>query len=239
MEKTKLMLEVENKIGEELDTYLPRRYNHENLSSDIIAEKLDVHPITVRRWLRKLEIPIRNAYARTNRLSSYELSMNYNYIRKPMRELAEEYGVNVKTCYRWLEYEGIERRHGSDAHLPVGIKRPNKNELARTYEKYNYSILRTAQFYNISGHTARKWLREEDLFIQSIKRESIYDDINIRKKALDKVKSKTQKEKIRVCDFRKTKKKDKKSYYGLLQWYERKYNCNSSEAVRKLIEEFD
>ncbi len=184
MRKTELMLKVEKKIGEKLEGYLPRKYCSEWKSSICLGEELGVNSMTMRRWLVKFGITLRDGFdyikRRVRKPPKGAIIYYYNFLRKPVKESARERGVCPKTFYRWMDEYGIERRHGSEVFFNNDFVKPSKRRLENLLSShYNKEI---ARMFKINPRTLRTWKMKLGLHRP---RKSRYDIKSLRKKMLD------------------------------------------------------
>ncbi|MDO8508815.1 MAG: hypothetical protein Q7S27_03975 [Nanoarchaeota archaeon] len=232
------MLKIENKIGEKLDDYLIREYNHKHLSGEKIAGKINVGEKTLYNWLRSFNIPLRSIedyieYS-TNKPPIGVLRYYYEHMRKPIKIIAKERNVNPKTIYRWMEKEGIERRHGSNAYLKKNINKPSNKKLNCLYIENKLSRKEIALRYGVHPETVGIWLRKARL---SKNFHSVYDKKKFRKKKLDELLEKAEKkpQDLSMRDFKNIKQENGRSYYGILTWYISRFGYNFSKAKEHLI----
>ena len=240
MNKSVKMLCAEKKIGKNLETYLSMRYSEEWKSTSYLAEMLGVHRATVGRWLNKLGIELRSLedyfLKRVKRRPPKgTLDYYYNHERKPVEEIAKERGVNKKTVYRWMDYNGLPRRKGSDIYLKEGLEKPKKEELAYLLSKMSQKDV--ASKYCVDSRTVRTWKQKALLHKP---RKSRYDLQLERKKDLDNVIKITKKEPENlVCDdFIRAKQLNGRSYRGILDWYMTHYGYNFSRTKEHFLNEF-
>ena len=202
MNKSRLMLNVEKKIGEQLETIFARDYVNEWKSSVYLGRLFGIPPSSARRWLTKLGFHLRSSedYLRRKIKRPSNSALKYYYHkRKPIPEAAKERGVHTRTFYRWLEKAGIEMRHGSEARLKNGAFRPSNKKLAHMLS--SYSNKKVAEICGVNERTLRTWKCEAGLHKF---RKSGYDSIESRKryiKYLLKLSGRNL-ESIRYDDFR-------------------------------------
>ena len=213
------MQKVEKKIGEKLERYLPRMYSGEWKSSIYLGGELGVNSMTVRRWLVKFGITLRDGFDYTKRRvrkpSRGAIVYYYNFLRKPVKEAARERGVCPKTFYRWMDKLGIERRHGSEIFYDNDFIKPSKSELENLLSRM--SNKEVASRFRINPRTLRTWKQKLGLHKP---RKSKYDYKSLRKKMLDSLLEQTKKEpRNLVADDFKELYLNVRSYRGLLNWY--------------------
>lgn len=241
MQKTLLMIESEKKIGKSLEIYLTYMYKKEKQTTSILAQRLNVHRATVGRWLAKLGIKTRSGFAYYLKKSveipsKKELDCNYNILRRPVKECAKEKGVHTRTYYRWLENAGIERRYGSEAHLPPGITRPSREELEELTA--NKTDVEASAIYGVDTHTFRTWKKREGIYKF---RKSKYDDLSLRLnmlRTLIKDGGKTIEE-LTSVDFGNVKQSNGRSYRGLINWYLARWACLYPIAKMEFIKDYN
>ena len=238
MEKTKLMLVVEQKLNEELENYLFIKYNEEFWTSTYIGRLMGIPAGTVRRWLPKFNIKLRNQEdylaRRIIRPAKGALKYCYNYLRIPVKQIAKERKVHPKTVYRWMEKEGIARRHGTEAYLKNGLKKPADEELKELCQEMKRFEI--ASIYNVWPETVDRWKQKIGLYTTE---KSKYDSKKVRRKRLEEIINKTGKQidELRLVDFY-IKQLNGKSYRGLLWWYTAHYGYDLSQTRKHLIKEF-
>src|SRR3989338_8813729 len=166
MKKTPKMIEVEERIGEPIDVYLRREYVDERMSAIKIGEKFGVSDSFVRKLLRNCGIETR----KTNRLpegftkpTKEELGRMYVYKGMGTEKIAEKFGVSHNSVCKWLIKYGIEVRDISEAKLPKGFTKPNKQELKRMYVKERMSSIKIAEKLGVGNATVRDWLKENEI----------------------------------------------------------------------------
>ncbi len=210
MQKSRLMLEIERKIGENIENYLSRICKNGWKSANI-GKELGIHKATLCRWVVKLGLEKENKIP-----SREELNYFYNVIRKPVREAAREIGVDKRTYYRWLENAGIERRHDSEAYLPSGFSVPCKEDLVRHLSEKTNS--ETAAIYGVNPHTLRTWKQKAGLYKF---RKSRYGDLSLRTQLLSILVNDSGKEieELKYEDFKNVRQANGKTYRSLLNWY--------------------
>ena len=153
MERTGLMLKVEEKIGEDVKDYLRREYVVNQRTSPEIAEEIGIGSSSVIYWLKGFELPIRTkseaqALAKTpGRFKSPELQrveqslgesievfLRREYLenKRPATIIAEECGVHSATLYTWMKNYKIPIRDKSEAQslakLSEGVRKPSKSQ---------------------------------------------------------------------------------------------------------------
>lgn len=241
MEKTRLMLKIENKINEKIEDYLLRRYNHENMSGKKLARDLNLGENTIYSWLKSFDIPRRTLedyiVASSKRPPKGVLKHYYERMGKSVREVSEEREVDLRTIYRWMQEEGVERRHGTNAYLKKGIEKPSRKKLGILYIENKLSREKIAKRYGVHPETVGTWLIKAEL---NKKNKSIYDNEKLRKRFLDELLSITNKSpnELSQRDFKNNKRENGRSYYGILTWYLSRYGHSFSKAKERFIKEF-
>ncbi|MEK6843831.1 MAG: hypothetical protein AABX83_00220 [Nanoarchaeota archaeon] len=237
MNRSPLMLGVERKIGENIESFLTEAYVNEWKSSLYIGRKLKVHPATIRRWLMKSGVNLRNTKDYLSRRIKKPLNNTlkyYYHVRKPVSEIASERKVCAKTVYRWMESADIERRKGSNAYLDNGFTRPSNKELEVLLSQKNKKEI--SSIYDINPHTLRRWIQQAGL--HQFKK-SRYDSKNLRRNMVKDLLERLEKDfsQLRYEDF-STKKEDGNSYRGLLNWYIAHHRCRFSGVKRQMKEDY-
>jgi transposase len=114
MYKTKKILKIEDRINDNLEDYLRRKYLGNYKSTTEIAEEIGVSPATIGNWLKGYDIPIRNNSESqlpkgVNKPSKEDLEEKYVNQGKSTYEIAEEIGVSYVTIGSWLKEYNITK----------------------------------------------------------------------------------------------------------------------------------
>jgi transposase len=135
---------------------LRRLYEQQQRTPAEIAERFGVSGRTVRRWLRRLGIPLRPPPERRGRPlppTAAELRRRYVADGLTIAQLAARYGVAASTVRGWLQNAGIPRRRPGRA-----SQAPSREELVRLYVAEGLSTTQIGQRYGVSQQTALRWL---------------------------------------------------------------------------------
>jgi len=166
MKKTKRMLEIEEKFGEDLGDLLRRKYPEENTVE--IGEELGVNSVTIYNWLKGYGIKIRNRSemqlpADFVMPTKEELESIYWKEGKTTYEIAERFGVNNVTIYNWLKKYEIEIK----SRLPADFVKPTKEELEKKYWNDGKSTCDIAKEIGVSQNTIGRWFNEYGIKIRN------------------------------------------------------------------------
>jgi hypothetical protein len=262
MKKTKLMLEIEERFGENLGDLLRRKYPEENTVK--IGEELGATNATIGNWLKKCGIKIRSISearlpASFVEPTKEEMERMYVIEEKTTYEIGEKLGISSNTVARRLKGYGIEIRNKSGKYDDKEYRRKCVDELVEFIGK-KAEELSTSDLvikkkdriscggvldwyqrkYNLNTGAAREMLIW-DLYGRRAKRVSkkgIYDDKEYRRKCIDELLEKIGKkpEELSTNNF-KTKNKYGICFVGVIGWYMRKNNCKISSARDKLVED--
>ena len=177
MKKTPMMREIEERIGQRLDTYLKRNYSKNGDSTIDIAKQIDVGSSTIFKWLKKFKIPIRTkSEAReiieakkreAEKPSKRELSSLYHSRRMTTHEIGEEFNVTPTTVSRWLRDYKISVRDPTSARLKTNASKISKKDLHRLYFIEGLTTERIGEKYNVSGSSVGKWMKEYDFELRT------------------------------------------------------------------------
>lgn len=239
MKKTKLMIEVEKSTGLNLETYLPMMYENRWKSSTYLGKRLEVHSMTIRRWLPKLGVKVRerNDYdkRKITRSSREELDQDYNIKRRKVSEIAQERRVYAKTVYRWMDRYGIPRRKSSEFFSSNGRPKPSNEKLETLLRSMSQNEV--ARELGVDPNTIRTLRQKAGAFEF---RKSKYDSKDARKELLDMMLQELGKypTELRARDFGKVKRPSGKSYRSLLNWYTTRFGYTFAEAREHIIVEF-
>lgn len=88
-------------------------YVEERLSTTKIGVMYGVHAITINRWLRHYNIPLRpqnNYRGSKSPPNEEELTVLYIEQELSLRKIAPKYGVDISLVSRWLKRYGIPTR---------------------------------------------------------------------------------------------------------------------------------
>ncbi len=84
------MLKIEDKIGERIEDYLLRKYNHRHISGKKLARELEIRSKTFYKWLKFCNIQVRTLedyiIKSPKRPPKRVLDYYYNFLRKPVEE---------------------------------------------------------------------------------------------------------------------------------------------------------
>jgi transposase len=171
MKKTKLMLEIEARFGEDLGDLLRRNYLTERMNPSKIGEELGASGCSIEKWLKKYEIKTRNISeaklpAGVVKPGKEELERMYNQMSTV--EIAEKLGTSNTTVGKWLKKYGIKIRNNSESQLPAGFVKPAKEELETLYLKQMKSIDEIAEKFGMSGITISGWLKRYEIKTRNI-----------------------------------------------------------------------
>src|SRR3989338_7431068 len=78
-------------------------------------------------------------------------------------KIGEKFGVSDSFVRKLLIKYGIEVRDISEAKLPKGFTKPNKQELKRMYVKERMSSIKIAEKLGVGNATVRDWLKENEI----------------------------------------------------------------------------
>lgn len=161
-------------------------YSTQRMSIPKIARKLEVDNTTVLGWLKNYGIHRRNL---SEAVSEGKLPEG---VTKPSREqlenwyiqegrntyqIAEQVGVNNTTVSSWLRSYNITVRNNSEANLPTGIKKPNKEQLNRWYVGERKSSIQIAKDLGISSTVVRYWLEDYGIPRRDISQSLLSKDV--------------------------------------------------------------
>lgn len=131
---------------------LKRLYLDEKLSCAEIGEIYSVHLATIRNWLIKHDIPIRDASIKIN-IKKEDLDWLYLHEKKSMIEIAEVYGCSHWVISHRLEKFGIKKR-GREESLKLRLDRKMENvpshELYYLYHQQKLTIKEIGEMYGMS-----------------------------------------------------------------------------------------
>jgi transposase len=145
-------------------------YINQGLSTVEIGKIYDFHDVTVGRWLKKYDIPIRTTaeslLIRSGGIKPSKDELIELYVNKGLSapEICDIYNVGESSIYRWLNEYEIEIRSISESHLIKngGIK-PSKDELYHDYCVEFLSTYEIAKKYNVYSWTICAWLNEYEI----------------------------------------------------------------------------
>jgi transposase-like protein len=174
MKKTKKILEIERRMGEDLGDYLRREYIKKGKDISYINNKLKVARGTVWRWLKKYNISIRSI-SEANLPKGFvkptkeELEYWYYEEGKSMSKIATELGVVSTTFVMNLMGEhGIKRRTSAEHFLFKGFVKPTRKELKRLYHDEGKSTFQIArELGKISNSKVHKLMKKYEIPIMN------------------------------------------------------------------------
>ncbi len=171
MEKTRRMLEIEKRIGEDLESFLRKTYVKKYQSTTKIASKVGVDISTICGWLIRYNIPIRTLSETKlkgkKKPSKEELERWYIKENKNTYEIADMIGVSDTCIGKWLKEYNILTRTTSEAMLK-GKKKPSKEELKRLYLKENKTTIEIADILKVTNSTIGNWLKDYNIKLRTI-----------------------------------------------------------------------
>ncbi len=182
MKKTPKMLEVEERIGEDIEVYLKREYNIEGQSMTGISKKFGVDISTVRSWLEEYEIKRKNMSelmlpVGVKKPSKRVLDRMHNEEYFTITEMAEKIGVSSPTIKKWLRENNIKikkglwqteeewRKYGInksyDKINPTGLIKGDDKK-GRIWYNQGYIVGWTERFDFEKKHNLGRWKNEEE-----------------------------------------------------------------------------
>lgn len=163
---------AEKIVGEPIDVFLRREYEHNQRPATELARELRVNQATVYTWLRNREIPIR---AKSEAQSLAKLPEGF---RKPTKrqferwyldrrmstyEIGQMLDIADTTVIRLMDDVGIERRDFSECQLSKGSVRPTKAQLRQWYTNERLSSTEIAARLKVTNTTVLGWLRKHKI----------------------------------------------------------------------------
>ena len=128
------------------------------MTAQQMGEALGVSPRTVYDWMRKEGLPMKGGHpARIVVPSKQELYRLYISEDMDQAQIAQHYGVCIRTVTDWIGYYGI--------HKPLGAKskNPGKKVLHDLYIKQGLSLKKIAKRYGVHQQTVSVWLKKEGI----------------------------------------------------------------------------
>jgi transposase-like protein len=166
MEKTKKMLELEERLGEDFGVYLRREYEENRKTIKEIKLEIGIGKTTLRSWLIDYKIPIRDK-SEANlppgfvKLSKEELYRSYIVEGKSCNIIAREKKTNLTRIRNLLIKYGISLRSPSEARRSdFRISRPSKEKLEEMYLGQNLNMTQIAKRVGVKQDTINRWLEE-------------------------------------------------------------------------------
>jgi transposase/very-short-patch-repair endonuclease len=159
--------------GSRMPLYRNKDWLHEHyivrkMTSQEIAELVGVNSGTVCRWLRKLNIPVRNISScqqprkKLNLLQSKDwLQKEYIDGKKSIKEIARNLNVSDSTVSQWLDKHNIPRKSYSELieeDNPKSSLLKNKDWLREKYITEFTSIKQLSDCLEVSQKLVAKWL---------------------------------------------------------------------------------
>ena len=151
---------------------LNKLYNEERKSTIQIGRKLGITDNTIRRWMRKYNLPIRSLSE--SRLpkdfikpTKEELNRLYHNEGKSTVEIGKKLGIDNGRIGRWIKEYKIKLRNNSEAHLPKDFIKPTKEELNRLYYDEGKSTDKIGKNLGVSSSTIISWMKKYDIPIRN------------------------------------------------------------------------
>lgn len=151
--------------NDELLRYL---YQEEELSTYEIADRLDCHSSTIRKWMEKNDVPTRGPRgSKQDAIYKQEgwLRENYIYKERSADELAEEVGVANTTILRWLDEHDIPRRP-SASEIPEDARYTDSEWLYDKYWEEGLSMSDIGEIEGVNSSTIGTWLHRHDIEVR-------------------------------------------------------------------------
>ncbi len=172
MEKTKLMQEVEQKIKEDLGSFLRREYEVRYKTLEDISNMIGISTGGVVIWLKRYNIPTRTKSEAKlkdkKKPSKKKLERWYVKEKKTIYKIGNIINMSPVTVYNWLKKEEILLRTKSESMLK-GRKKLSKEELERWYIKEKKTMVELAELTGVNNVTISNWLVDYDIPIRTIK----------------------------------------------------------------------
>ena len=178
LQKTRLIQEAEEKIGEPIEQYLRREYITNQRGSYGIAKELGITAATIIDWLVKSHIETRShtqslklkkgkkkgrrdakaeVESRIGESIKRYLTREYVTELRSAKNIAEELGTTPPTITNWLKESNIPRRNQRES-LKVLFSMPSKKEMINYIEK-GLKQEDVARLYNVTSTTILNWER--------------------------------------------------------------------------------
>lgn len=160
--KSKIMLEVESKIGEPIEFYLKREYLDNRRSTVDISKELQINWGSVGLWLGKFGIKRRSTSEQllrkgTRKPSKKQLEMWYMEQRLSPNKIKEKINVSWPTIIKWIREYEIPTRDLSESKMSKNGRKPTHKELAKLYLGQRIPMHEIAKMYGVTMASIRNW----------------------------------------------------------------------------------
>jgi transposase-like protein len=172
---------------------LNKLYNEERKSTIQIGRKLGITDNTIRRWMRKYNLPIRRTLKNElpkgfTKPTKEELNRLYHDERKSLKEIGKELGgVSTTFVSNLMERYRIDRRDSSESRLPKDFIKPTKEELNRLYHNEGKSTVEIGKKLGITDSTISRWMRKYNLPIRSASKSRLPGFVKPTKEELNRL----------------------------------------------------
>jgi transposase len=171
VKKTRNMLELEQRLGEDLGVYLSREYEEKRKSPERIGEDIGAGTNSVIKWIKKYNITTRNILESKLPLgfiepTREEIYHKYCIERKSAIKIGEELGVTSTWVYSRLKKYKIKRRDSTMSHLSLEVKIPTRGRLYALYWEDFKDTYQIAEELGVSSSTVSRWLKKNKIVIR-------------------------------------------------------------------------
>lgn len=145
-------------------------YVEDGLSMADTADKLDVHPSTIERWLNKHSIESRSI-SEANSNGDVDKLFDEEYCRREYHEkgkstydIADQLKISESTVHLWLKKHGIETRKAYKDKPNADIdKLRDKEWLEQHYFSKSLTLLEIGEIIGCSDDNVKYWLEKHGL----------------------------------------------------------------------------
>jgi transposase len=163
VKKTRKMLQLEERLGEDLGVYLRREYEENRKNLKEISLEIGAGSNTITRYLKEYEIRVRNLseaqLPEDVNLSKEELEKLYIDERKSLKKIAKEKNVSESTITNRIKGFGIRIRSKEDYLMLRKVKKASKEELKEMYIDRHMGCNEIAKELGCSPAAAYRWVK--------------------------------------------------------------------------------
>jgi transposase-like protein len=147
--------------------WLNKQYHECGKKIAEIAEDIDVHNSTIRRWMDKYDIERRYEDPKGNvvPLKNHDwIKKQYCESRRSVNDIADELGTTVDTVIKWMDKHGIERRSPAETQSdgnPVPLR--EADWLREQYHQQGKTTTEIAEELSVSQRAVWNWMERHDI----------------------------------------------------------------------------
>lgn len=160
---------------------LEKMYLDDGMNTYEIAKVIGVANVTVSRWLKEYEIPMRTLSEAmlkdVVRPSKSELERMYSDEWMSAYKIGDIVGVSNVTVLIWLKEYGIPMRNNSEMHFKNRAIKPSEKELRKMYLEEEMSTYEIAEKIGVADVTVGVWLKSYGIIMRTTSESMLIKDL--------------------------------------------------------------